>query len=397
MAETNRSFSLRALGMGAFYVIGAPAAIGGGLALAPLQALIGLLFAPWERIKALPRALGLSGAALLLFIGWALVSLIWTPSANAPQQAIKTVAGVITGIGFVAIAAAASDAQRRLIQRIAAAGLALLAALCLIEAFADMPINYLFQPHAEHGMLERNPAKGVTILLCWMWPVIGALAGGSTFERTLWRVLFICAMIACFFFGVDANIAVAVIGLIAYAFGYVLPRVAPALILTIWAGWLVASPWVLPLIAHSALLAQMPQSWRHRGAIWTYAADKIQANPILGYGLDSARTFNKPRAFEGMQIPAIPLHPHSGSLQIWFELGVVGVALAALALLLGAWRAANAFGDQPARAGAFAACAVAIGFYWNFSVGLWQEWYVAVAFGAAALVAALDRPEKIGG
>ena len=162
---------VRAGAGGLFYLLSAPAGVGGALAIASLQALFALIFTPWEKIRGLPRALGAPGWALIMFIVWAIATMAWSPSANAPAQAVKSAAGVILGFGFVAIADNASDAGRRLIQRLAAAALILLMALSLVEALAGMPINYFFQPGAERGLLARNPGHGVGVLLCWLWPV----------------------------------------------------------------------------------------------------------------------------------------------------------------------------------------------------------------------------------
>ena len=205
-------------------------------------------------------------------------------------------------------------------------------------------------------------------------------------------MLLVGSAIAKFFFDVNANIVVLVIGLLAYAGGYIFPRIVPSLIFVTLAGWLLASPWLLPMIARAPLMAHAPELWRIRGRIWLYAADKVIDKLPLGWGFDSARTFTDKYQFDGMQLAAIPLHPHSASLQIWLETGAIGAGLAALVLLAGAWQAWRACAGQPARAGALAASAAVIGVYWNISFGMWQEWFVAVAFGAAALVAAIERP-----
>ena len=57
----------------------------------------------------------------------------------------------------------------------------------------------------------------------------------------------------------------------------------------------------------------------------------------------------------------IPLHPHSGSLQIWYETGAVGAVLAALALLAGGWALARAFKDNRLGAAAAAASLATLG------------------------------------
>ncbi|MES1203914.1 MAG: hypothetical protein ABUS57_20950, partial [Pseudomonadota bacterium] len=84
----------------------------------------------------------------------------------------------------------------------------------------------------------------------------------------------------------------------------------------------------------------------------------------------------------------IPLHPHDASLQIWLETGAIGAGLGALALILGGVALARALRfDRVAAAGACGAIA-SIGLIANVSYGAWQEWWIATAFAAAALVTA---------
>ena len=85
----------------------------------------------------------------------------------------------------------------------------------------------------------------------------------------------------------------------------------------------------------------------------------------------------------------IPLHPHSGSLQIWLETGAVGAALGALALVIGGVAMSRALAHRRAAAGAACATLVSFGFIANVSYGIWQEWWVATALIAAAAVSAL--------
>ncbi len=66
--------------------------------------------------------------------------------------------------------------------------------------------------------------------------------------------------------------------------------------------------------------------------IWDFVSRKIMENPILGMGIDATRYihFDTEKAYYHSNTV---LHPHSISLQIWLELGAVGVA-ATMAIFL---------------------------------------------------------------
>ena len=75
----------------------------------------------------------------------------------------------------------------------------------------------------------------------------------------------------------------------------------------------------------------------HRFVIWSVSAKKISKNTFLGYGLGSSRKFGENETIEFIDsstgkekkiiYPAIPLHPHNNSIQIWLELGLVGIII----------------------------------------------------------------------
>src|SRR6185369_10055965 len=108
----------------------------------------------------------------------------------------------------------------------------------------------------------------------------------------------------------------------------------------------------------------------------------------FGHGLDASRTAPQLLPVRAdYSVAAIPLHPHSGSMQIWFEQGAVGAVLAAAVLLVGGWSLSRRFGDNRFAAAAAAATIASLGVIANVSYGLWQEWWDATILLAAALVA----------
>lgn len=74
----------------------------------------------------------------------------------------------------------------------------------------------------------------------------------------------------------------------------------------------------------------------HRTMIWSYTSDKIKENIFFGKGLFSSRKLGETHTIELVDktrdnkiilYPSIPLHPHNSVLQIWLELGIIGVFL----------------------------------------------------------------------
>ena len=68
----------------------------------------------------------------------------------------------------------------------------------------------------------------------------------------------------------------------------------------------------------------------HRRIIWSFSKSYILNKPILGNGIFSARLIGDNEKIinsEGKAISAIPLHPHNATLQIWLELGLVGIII----------------------------------------------------------------------
>jgi len=146
-------------------------------------------------------------------------------------------------------------------------------------------------------------------------------------------------------------------------------------------------------------LANHKPSALHRLEIWNFVAEHIEQRPIAGWGLDAARRLpggGAPvtiRRCDAAQQPdrialsseILPLHPHNGILQVWLELGGVGILLSVAPLILVIWHAFRVSVwrsrlVQAMIAGTVAA-AVSVAFV---SFGIWQEWFVSGLFVAAA-------------
>lgn len=381
-----------ALALAAFFAITPPAAAGGGMLLAPLMALCGLLAAP---IKAGSRdaLLGFLAIAALFaaLAAWIAMTVSWSPVPR-PEQAIKIAAVFVSGLLFMAAAATGDGPSRRLIRAAGIVCVGLLAALLCVEAIGDMPLNRMAQPTAETGMLLRNPGKGGSVLVVLIWGAIGALMGRASKERWIWQILLMVTAVVSFQFDMAINGIAFLFGIGGYILGHAAPRFTPLLVSGGIAGWMLAAPFLTPLLVTAfRSFDSLPLSWKMRLEIWSFVIARIREKPIMGWGLDGARGFEDLITIGDITFRAVPLHTHSASLHVWLEIGAIGAVLAAAAIVGVGFAITRTLGAHPRASAAACGAMAAIGAIWNASYGAWQEWWMVVPFAAAALAAAARR------
>jgi O-antigen ligase len=253
-----------------------------------------------------------------------------------------------------------------------------------------MPLNRLAQPDAETGALARNPGKGVSFLLVLMWGVVAAYGGHKGWRSMLALVCLGATAALSPQFSMEANVAALGFGVIVFGVALLAPSFALGMTVGGLALWMLAAPFFAPVLQQfPQLLERLPLSWQQRVEIWRFAEARIMEKPITGWGLDGARSFRGQLSQIGdLQFPSLPLHPHSASLHVWLELGAIGAALAAAAILAVGAAAAKALHADRHRMAATAAAIATIGVIWNVSYGAWQEWWMITPFVAAALIVA---------
>ncbi|MEZ5996614.1 MAG: O-antigen ligase family protein [Hyphomonadaceae bacterium] len=340
--------------------------------------------AQWRALKRLPPWLILFAA----FTFWAALSSLWSPTHG--PTALKVMALAAFGAAFAA--AAGKDAlAARLSLSGATAALVVLSALLSIEAIFGMPFSHAIEPRAEPLTLIGRPARGLVVLLALVWPA----AAWFLSERRLGHAI---AAAACIIavgllstqFGQTSTLAGFSAGLTAFALALAIPRLTILAVTWGVAAWLLAAPFLTPLLAaHAQMLDAVPFSWEARVGIWRYVCARIVEQPWIGHGLDAGRSVADTIVVRGIEMQGTPLHPHSASLQIWFDTGAVGAGLAAALIALSGWRLAHAFERQKYDAAAIAATFAMFGLMANVGWSIWQEWWASTLIVAAALLSAL--------
>ena len=118
---------------------------------------------------------------------------------------------------------------------------------------------------------------------------------------------------------------------------------------------------------------------RHRLAIWSFVVKKIEEQPVLGWGFRSSREIPHDQESMSAGVDVLPLHPHNISLQSRLELGLPGSVI--FAVLVGyVLVSLSRVGGSSLQAGFLMAPAIMWLFVANISFGMWQNWWIAIAF-----------------
>lgn len=375
----------------AFFALLPAATVGGALALPVLLCLAGALSfrssAMRQVIENRPLALWL----LLGLVAWVASSALWSSNTQSLQW-LKLL--LLCGLGLIFTARASLAQDRISFLSGGQAALAIVIPLLAVEVLFQMPLNRAAQPDLDLDGLNRNLSRATSV----MTGTAFAVASGLIALGGRWRLVFaglgLCATaaIAALQPGQTANFLAVAAGLIVFVLAFAAPRLMLLAVTGVLGAWVLAAPFVTQLLpTDQAFLNALPFSWAARVGIWDYVCARIWEQPFFGHGLEAARMVSDRLVIQGEDMSAVPVHPHSASLQIWFETGLIGALLAASALFLGGWRLAQSLRNQRAAAAGVAASFAALGLSANLSYSLWQEWWLATLLLAGALAGAVRR------
>ena len=363
----------------------APAGTAPLLALAALGVLATGRAALWPELRRLKAV-----AALLALLGlWGALSALWSIiPGHSLFEALRFLVLALGGMVLVAGAGLLDDAARRRVSRFVVAGLALALVVLVIELADDFPLRRL-GGHAPEVMPITKLDRGAQIL------VLAAIPAAAALRRRAAALLLVLAVaLALGPLKSSTSVVSFAAALVAFALALRWPRLVglagAAVFIALTLGMPVLQPSREAIGAFYQALPSIRGSAHHRLVIWNWAADRIAERPLLGWGMDASRALPggntkveayMPLAQYGLVIDGtvMPLHPHDAILQWWVELGVVGALLGA-ALVAWVWL-------QAALAGPFVlALAAATMPPLLLSFGVWQSWWLATLFLAAALL-----------
>jgi len=346
------------------------------------------------------RGLILPDTTLTIFVLVALYVAINATWAAATGPALEK-AGLLLGV--IVITLAANNAISRLDERhlhhaavAFAAGAFFGVVLILFEllsggAISRTAMNLLPLAHShKHMVFAEDEVTGlqfsylnrnVAILGLYLWPALLAM---RTFRDATWR------WVVSSFFLIAATVSIFVsehqssqVGLLGAVLVFILTSRWPkTTIRGIAVVWCLAFALALPvaLLAYKADLNTarwLPVSFRDRIAIWDDTAERALKDPWFGIGARSTRVLmNEPIVDEptnSVRRKSAGWHAHDLFLQTWYELGVIGVILIAIAGAAVALRIAVLSTEaQPVAAAAYTFFMAIAAFAWD----MWQTWLV---------------------
>jgi exopolysaccharide production protein ExoQ len=264
------------------------------------------------------------------------------------------------------------------------AGLAIAVILLVFELSTDAGFYRMItgrESDPDVPLFRYN--RGTTALVLLSWPAAGWLWSRG---RRIFAALLVALSLGAAAYGESASALVS--GLLAVC---VFSSALFAPIVTLVAGLLltgaftVLAPWLLfNLLGWMRPFADaIPPSILDRMEIWNHAARAVLDAPVFGNGIGAIRSLAIPdltvSGYRYLVKP--PTHPHDAALQVWLELGGIGVVLFAAMV----WVIARMLRslDSPWRAAGIAVSAGAI-FTSMVSYGLWQETWLGM-IGMTAL------------
>ncbi len=335
-----------------------------GLMVLVIWSMISTLWAPGPSFTSSLRTAGVILAGLLL------VKTVWHLDVKARRGAlIAVMAGILAAILFFAFELATTAAITRLLRGI---------------ALADFRVPQGFNP----------VSRGTAVLAILLWPAVAAL--WRVWGKPAWSIMTIAAAAAvALLLPMLAGFLAISVGAVTFALAYRFRRVTLAAMAVAFVAYAVAAPVLSTTVLGPELVTKIgmetPVSWGHRLGIWRHVAGKALERPWRGHGFDASRYLGRAgdtvKAVKGRpRLAALPLHPHNAVLQLWLELGIIGIA-AFLLIFAGIVRTIWSHGGHAIIAAAATACLASYLTVALLSFGVWQSWWHATAWlGAGALV-----------
>lgn len=343
---------------------------------------------------------------VLLVLGF--LSALWTTEATETiQRAGRLLAFMAAGTLLLTHARELSRPDRQFIGWALVNGFAVLAVLFVEERLFDKWLLRETRGVDDIRAYAILNQPGVLLALL-SWPVAGFL--WSIERRAAAIMVFLLTPLTMIGEEGKAGLLALAIGWLAAIPAMIMPvltrHTASILVVLLVAGLPIA-------VGNSALfestyraLGAAAYGEKHRLVIWHFTGSRIAERPVLGWGLDGARTIpgggqrvvdyvdqlgftvmgNNSRNAMGDSV-VMQLHPHNAVLQVQLELGLAGLLALATFLVLTV-RAVTSKGPwmiRGCRTGLFAgALTVAC-----VSFGAWQSWWVSSLFLLATFGAAL--------
>ena len=346
---------------------------------------------------------------LICLCFWTALSVLWSINdRSAIIGTIKMTGNLIAGGVLLSVLQSLNAKEVKIALRWMLAGFIFILVVVTVEIIFGNPIfssvkNLPLKKYAEGQFFWLNTLVAVLALL--VWPTGLAIVNSCRVSLSSKRafLLIIGGILAVFLLAISIKYFS---GLIALSLGIVgastiwlfgRPAAIVVSILLVVVG--LSFPFMLTKyeISTSSLRKDLflPFSALHRIQIWEFTANKIEQKTFSGWGMNASRDMpdgkTEMRNDKGQKHgEAIPLHPHNAMLQIWLEQGLPGIILylgLSVFIIMSSVRRQRSKIETSFMLGQFVTMLTIA----NLSFGIWQAWWMAALWLAAALMVMISN------
>ena len=342
----------------------------------------------------------------ITLILWVMISCLWSINfANSFFSAVKFSTEFLLGILLIGNITKL-DTNREKLERILIASLLASGIIFFIESLtggkASIAFKELIQKKETQVFLLHNLDRGMALLTLVSWVVISiSLKGGN---RAAAFLLYFALLEGLSF---SDNLAALVAHFIAGGVFLLTrltilrnPKILSFLLLISSLSMIIFAFKINPLKI-SEKNEVLPTSAKHRLFIWNFVAKNSKEYPLLGIGFNSSKKFpvTDSQIIElfGQKLHPLPLHPHNNILQVYFELGAIGLilylSLACKYLLIIGKNYKTTSSRNKDLICSLYACFSVYFIIAMISYNVWQSWWLFSALWIAALYSMLIIPE----
>lgn len=318
----------------------------------------------------------------------ALSAFVISPSEDAMERFEKLLMLLVLGSLFLWVLFLGRGFTSKKVTRWLMVSCSIGATLTCFEVLSDAMLYELIRPDVtkdEYGMAVFNRGALVITLLS----LLVLFVERGTRHKAFY-LLFLPVIGMLFLVESQSSQITAIAGLIFFFFFPVNHKWAWAVFFVLLSIGALSKPFLvqsayqnLPENIHDTPLLQQAYVG-HRIEIWDFIARKALEEPFFGHGLEYTRnceTFETEARF--LASNSI-LHPHSALLQMWIELGIIGVLvfLGVSAVLICSIFSSS---DAVTRKAAISLFAVSV-LVSCFSYGMWQSWWIGLLFIISAIM-----------
>jgi O-antigen ligase len=342
----------------------------------------------------------------ITLILWVMVSCLWSINfANSFFSAVKFSTEFLLGILLIGNITKL-DTNREKLERILIASLLASGIIFFIESLtggkASIAFKELIQKKETQVFLLHNLDRGMALLTLVSWVVISIFLKGG--NRAAAFLLYFALLEGLSF---SDNLAALVAHFIAGGVFLLTrltilrnPKILSFLLLISSLSMIIFAFKINPLKI-SEKNEVLPISAKHRLFIWNFVAKNSKEYPLLGIGFNSSKKFpvTDSQIIElfGQKLHPLPLHPHNNILQVYFELGAIGLilylSLACKYLLIIGKNYKTTSSRNKDLICSLYACFSVYFIIAMISYNVWQSWWLFSALWIAALYSMLIIPE----